>query len=69
MRKIFCDRCGEEMKVPYINVWIGSREGATELCEKCSDALNRFMGRNTHGGGYEKLDSEVPELRKEGDPE
>lgn len=62
MRKIFCDRCGEEMKVPYINVWIGFRDGAgTELCEKCSDALNRFMGRNTPGGGYEKLDSEGPE--------
>lgn len=62
MRKIFCDRCGEEMKAPYINVWIGFREGACiELCEKCSDALDRFMGRNTPGGGYEKLDSEVPE--------
>ena len=62
MRKIFCDRCGEEMKVPYINVWIGFREGAgIELCENCSDALNRFMGRNTPGSGYEKLDSEVPE--------
>lgn len=62
MRKIFCNRCGGEMRLPYIYVWIGLREGPeTELCEKCSDALDRFMGRNTPGGGYEKIDSEVPE--------
>lgn len=60
MRKVFCDRCGEEMKVPYINVWIGWRDrDAMEMCEKCCDALYRFMGMNTPGGGYEKLDSEM----------
>ena len=25
MRKLFCDRCGEEMKFAQMNVWIGSR--------------------------------------------
>ncbi len=59
MRKVYCDRCGEEMKVPHMNVWIGLQyAAATELCEKCSDALYRFMGINTPGGGYERLDSE-----------
>ena len=62
MRKLFCDRCGDEMKWSHINVWIGSRTSdGLELCEKCSDALYRFMGINTAGGGYEKLDSEVKE--------
>lgn len=60
MRKLFCDRCGEEMKVPYKRVWIGFREDdALELCKKCSDALDRFMGIDTPGGGYEQLESEV----------
>lgn len=65
MRKLFCDRCGEEMKIPYIRVWVGLRDGnGQELCEKCCDALYRFMGINTPGGGYEKLDSEVAEQCK-----
>ena len=59
MRKVYCDRCGEEMKAPHMNVLIGLQyDVATELCEKCSDALYRFMGINTPGGGYERLDSE-----------
>lgn len=62
MLRRFCDRCNEEMKVPHINVWLGSRtSNCLELCEKCTDAFYRFMGINTPGGGYEKLDSEVPE--------
>lgn len=62
MRKIICDRCGEEMKAPYINVRIGWRDcDGLELCEPCTEALYRFMGINTPGGGYEKLDSEVAE--------
>lgn len=66
MIKCFCDRCGEEMKVkvPYMKVFFGSRDSGKELCEKCSDALYRFMGINTPGGGYEKLDSEVAEQCK-----
>ena len=60
MRKVFCDRCGKEMKVPYINVWITARDrDAMELCEPCTDALYRFMGISTPGGGYEQLDSEM----------
>lgn len=62
MRKLFCDRCGEKMRFAQMNVWIGSRASdGLELCEKCCDALYRFMGINTPGGGYEKLESEVAE--------
>jgi len=62
MRKYFCDRCDNEMKIPYIRLWIGMQTNqAQELCEPCADALYRFMGINTPGGGYEKLDSEVME--------
>jgi hypothetical protein len=50
------------MKIPYIRLWIGMQTNqAQELCEPCADALYRFMGINTPGGGYEKLDSEVME--------
>lgn len=62
MRKVICDRCGNEMKVPHINVWLGTRASdGLDLCEYCADALYRFMGINTPSGGYEKLDSEVAE--------
>lgn len=60
MKKYFCDRCGKEMKAPYIRLWIGHRDSdGQELCQKCNDALYSFMGINTPGGGYEKLDSEL----------
>lgn len=62
MRKLFCDRCGDEMKIAFVNIYIGSRDRVgLDICEKCTDALYRFMGMNTPGGGYEKLDSEVAE--------
>lgn len=61
MRKVFCDRCGNEMKIAFINIYIGSRDRTgLEICEPCTDALYRFMGVNTQSG-YEKLDSEVAE--------
>ena len=62
MRKLFCDRCGDEMNIAFIKIYIGSRDhGGMEICEKCTGALFRFMGMNTPGSGYEKLDSEVAE--------
>lgn len=64
MIKRFCDRCGNEMKVAYIRLWIGiARDDGIELCEPCTDALYRFMGMNTAGGGYEKLDSEIEQKK------
>lgn len=61
MKKIICDRCGNEMEVP-MTIWVGSRAtNGLDLCVYCTDAFNRFMGINTPGGGYEKLDSEVAE--------
>ena len=60
MVKRFCDRCGKEIKVAHIRLWIGiARDDGKELCEPCTDALYRFMGMNTPGGGYKKLDSEI----------
>ena len=57
MKKIICDRCGNEMKIAYINIFIGRISGEPlDLCEYCANALYRFMGMNT--AGYEKLDSE-----------
>lgn len=69
MIKRFCDRCGNEIKVAYIRLWIGiTRDDGIELCEPCTDALYRFMGMNT-GGGYEKLDSEIESKGKQDDDE
>ena len=62
MRKIICDRCGDELRKSYIHLW--TNQGMCEpldMCEKCTDAFYRFMGINTPGGGYEKLESEVAE--------
>ena len=65
MKKIFCDRCGTEIKAAYSRIYTGvGASNMYELCEHCDEAFGRFMGINTPGGGYEKLDSEVAEQCK-----
>lgn len=60
MKRLFCDRCGNEMQVAYKRVWISLQFGTpVELCQNCADALDRFMG--TDSAGYEKITSEVAE--------
>ena len=62
MKRVFCDRFNTEMKIAFIHLWIGRLESEPlDMCEQCTEALYRFMGMNTAGGGYEKLDSEVAE--------
>ena len=57
MKKLFCDRCGHEMQIAYVGLWVGRLSGEPlDLCENCANALYRFMGMNT--AGYEKLNSE-----------
>lgn len=59
MKRVFCDRCNTEIKIAFIQLWIGRRDGEPlDMCEECTEALYRFMGMNTAGQGYEKLESE-----------
>lgn len=64
MRRVYCDRCGNEIMVPnYFSVCMERQTGVDscelDLCETCVRALKRFLGVNTRGGGYEQLDSEI----------
>lgn len=61
MKKLFCDRCGEEIKIAHIHIWLKQGYEPFDICEPCANAFYRFMGIDTAGGGYEKLDSEVAE--------
>lgn len=65
MTTTYCDRCGNDVIVPNpIQVSIGRAAGFSthddadlDLCEKCNDALRRFLGIGS--AGYEMLDSEI----------
>ena len=65
MKKVYCDRCGNDVNVPNpIQISIGRAIGFSthddvelDICENCNDALRRFLGLDS--AGYEKLDSEI----------
>ena len=62
MRKVFCDRCGAEIKTAYSRIYTGVvASNVYEVCEHCDDAFGRCMGFNKPEGGYERLFSEVAE--------
>ena len=60
MKRMFCDRCGNEIGIAQIHIWVGVRDKEPlDICEYCADAFYRFMGIGN--AGYEKLDSEYDE--------
>ena len=62
MRKVFCDRCGAEIKTAYSRIYTGvGGSDMYELCKHCNDAFGRFMGFKQPEGCYERLFSEVAE--------
>ena len=62
MKKIFCDRCGAEIKTAYSRIYTGvGASNVYEVCKHCDKAFCRFMGFDRPEGGYERLFSEVAE--------